>query len=86
MLVCILIQMHLINIFSNEYLALSDTIGFLNNGKIMFNSDITYKGVEYKKANPYKFITTSSGLNIWDIDIEYKQPILSKLNFKRGIF
>ena len=43
--------------------------------------DITYGGSTYKQRNVYKFENGK-----WVVDISYKQPILSKLNFRYGKF
>jgi hypothetical protein len=67
--------------FSNQYYAR----GLTNNGRIyILGEDIKYDKT-YKERNIYKF-TDPLTVNSWKIDIEYKQPIITKLNFRTGMF
>lgn len=67
--------------FSSNYYAM----GLTNNGRFyVVGEDLTYANKTYKQRNIYKYGTAS--INDWNIDIEYKQPIISKLNFRQGIF
>jgi len=67
--------------FSSDYYAM----GLTNNGRFyVVGEDLTYANKTYKQRNIYKYGTAS--INDWNIDIEYKQPIISKLNFRQGIF
>lgn len=62
------------------------TINYYKSPKIYIqNDDITYKGVTYIKRNIYRY-TSIDGIYQWDIDITYKQPIISKNYFKNGLF
>ena len=66
--------------FSNDYYA----AGLTCNGRMyVMGEDFTYGNKTYKQRNVYKYGTS---LNSWEIDIQYKQPIISKLYFKEGIF
>jgi hypothetical protein len=58
--------------------------GVYNNGRIMiFGEDINYNGNVLKQRNIYKYNNTTY---TWDLDILYKQPIVSKLSFQGGSF
>jgi hypothetical protein len=65
--------------FSQDYL----NVGLTNNGRIyVIGEDINYANLLLKERNIYKWTGSAS----WVIDTEYKQPILSKLYFKQGVF
>jgi len=65
--------------FTPDYYA----AGLTNNGRIyIIGSDIEYNGDVYKERNIYKY----DSLGKWVIDTDYKQPVISKLNFKKGMF
>lgn len=69
--------------FSSDYYI----AGLTNNGRIyIVGEDINYGGKVYKEKNIYRFNGTTSSVNAWEIDTNYKSPILSKLNFKQGVF
>ena len=58
--------------------------GIYYNGRIMiFGEDFNYNGTLLKQRNIYKYNTTTY---TWDLDILYKQPIISKLSFQGGSF
>lgn len=64
----------------------SATIEYYKNPRLYIqNDDITYKGVTYIKRNIYRY-TPIEGTFQWDIDVSFKQPILSKNFFKNGVF
>jgi len=74
--------------FSNDYY----TAGLTNNGRIyIVGEDITHQDITgvlvntYKQRNVYKF-TDPTISNSWKIDITHKAPIITKLNFRQGIF
>lgn len=68
--------------FSSDYYA----TGLTNNGRIyIVGEDINYLSNTYKQRNVYKF-TDPSSPNSWEIDITHKAPIITKLNFRQGIF
>lgn len=52
-----------------------------NNKLFIYNEDFTYKGKVFKQRNIYKYENGE-----WIVDIKYKQPIISKLNFRDGAF
>jgi hypothetical protein len=55
---------------------------YTNNGRIyIVGEDFTYGGVDYKQRLVYEELN-----NKWVIDPIYKQPIISKLNFRYGTF
>lgn len=65
--------------FSPDYIAK----GMTNNSRILvIGEDLKYGNSLLKERNIYKWTGSAS----WAIDIEYKQPILSKLYFKSGVF
>jgi hypothetical protein len=65
--------------FSTAY----STAGLTNNGRIyVIGEDFNYGDILLKERNIYKWTGSAS----WLIDTEYKQPILSKLYFKQGVF
>jgi hypothetical protein len=54
----------------------------INNGRLfIYGEDFTYNNNLFKQRNIYKFHNGK-----WIIDIKYKQPIISKLNFRDGRF
>ena len=64
--------------FSSDYIS----SGLTNNGRILImGGDIN----SLKERNIYKFNNDTNIYN-WEIDTIYKQPIISKLNFKKGVF
>ena len=66
--------------YSNDYY----NRGLSANGRIyIVGEDISYGTKTYKQRNIYKSYGTASD---WRIDIEYKQPIITKLNFRQGVF
>lgn len=68
--------------FSSDYYA----IGLTNNGRVyVVGEDIKYGGNTYKEKNIYK-LSDESISNSWKIDINYKQPIITRLNFRQGVF
>lgn len=52
-----------------------------NNRLYIYNEDFVYNGTTFKQRNIYKYEDGK-----WSIDISYKQPIISKLNFRDGSF
>ena len=62
-----------------------ESIGNQYNGSIdriyIVGEDITWDGKTYKQRNAYKFLNGE-----WVVDIKYKQPMISKLNFRYGKF
>jgi hypothetical protein len=75
------------NQFSNNSFTFSQSYydtGLTQNGRmVIVGEDIDYGGKIFKEKNIYKH---SGSVNDWKIDTEYKQPFISKLNFKQGIF
>jgi len=73
-----------VNITSN---LLSNSIENINNqytniGKIyIIGEDITWNDKIYKQRNVYKYLNGE-----WVLDTKYKQPIISRLNFRYGKF
>ena len=68
------------NILNDSIYSLSSD--FINIGKLLIiGEDITHNGVTYKQRNAYKYVDGN-----WVIDISYKKPMLSKLNFRYGKF
>jgi hypothetical protein len=73
-----------VNITSN---LLSNSIENINNqytniGKIyIIGEDIIWNGKTYKQRNVYKYLNGD-----WVLDTKYKQPIISRLNFRYGKF
>jgi len=55
---------------------------YTNDGRIyIVGEDFTYNGTDYKQRLVYEDVN-----NKWIIDTVYKQPIISKLNFRYGTF
>jgi len=75
---------NLVNITSK---LLSNSIENINNqytniGKIyIIGEDIIWSGKTYKQRNVYKYLNGD-----WVLDTKYKQPIISRLNFRYGKF
>ena len=68
------------NILNDSISSLSSD--FINIGKLLIiGEDITHNGATYKQRNAYKYEDGA-----WTIDISYKKPMLSKLNFRYGKF
>ena len=58
------------------------TAGLTNNGRLyIVGEDFQYLNTTFKQRSVYKY--TPDG---WIIDTIYKQPIITKLNFRQGIF
>jgi hypothetical protein len=55
----------------------------LTNKMYIIGEDINFNGKIYKERTSYKY---SSINQEWSIDVTYKQPMLSKLNFRYGTF
>ena len=53
------------------------------NRMIVIGDDFVFEGKTYKERLVYKFDILSNG---WIFDKEYKQPVISKLNFRYGNF
>jgi hypothetical protein len=65
--------------FSSDYISK----GLTNNGRLyILGEDIRYANTILKERNIYKWTGSAS----WVLDTEYKQPIISKLYFKEGVF
>jgi hypothetical protein len=65
---------------SGAYFGIGYTINN-NNRLFIYNEDFTYNDTVFKQRNIYKYEDGK-----WIIDIKYKQPIISKLNFRDGSF
>lgn len=65
--------------FSSDYIVK----GLTNNSRLLIiGEDMNYASSLLKERNIYKWTGSAS----WLIDTEYKQPIMSKLYFKSGVF
>jgi hypothetical protein len=70
------------NLMSNNVYS---SISNLYDGLRLFivGEDFTYGGVDFKQRNVYKYDET---LSTWVIDVSFQTPLISKLNFRYGVF
>ena len=59
---------------------------FLAEKIVIIGEDFTYGGKTYRERLVYKFDKTIGKSGDWIFDKEYKQPVISKLNFRYGNF
>lgn len=70
------------NNISASFSTNSMTFSNYNNGLVYaFGEDMSYGSLILKQRNIYKFINGS-----WKLDITHKQPMISKYNFRSGLF
>ena len=53
---------------------------YLGDGLYIIGEDFTFNGISFTQRNAYFYD------NGWEVDIRFKQPIISKLNFRYGKF
>jgi len=59
---------------------------FVSDRIVIIGEDFKYGGKTYRERLVYKFDRTIGELGEWVFDKEYKQPVISKLNFRYGKF
>ena len=51
----------------------------------ILGGDFSYKGFEFKEGFVYKWVVGPT-MSTWEIDVDYLEPIITKSNFRNGIF